>query len=544
MSVEKVKRQSIEDLEASKKANRAEKFRLVDQPDFKGSDELLIQMQDWERLYREGKPAISDEEWDSLVKENDYIESLDGMLSPNGRRWIKLSAPLGSLNKRYTYEEAEAFIDKMVSIGKDRFIVEPKFDGLTFSMFFAKQDDGSYERFAISSRGDGLQGLELFPDAMYGIKAKGLPDSIDAETCKFLEENDCAMDGIIEIRGEAVINRKIYSVAGTDKGYNDIVARSIAAGMFNRKWPLNEPYFIKQYFAVEDEKEMVKFLNLWGLVGRGKPYAEIKVLSPEELEVFEEENDILSFEETANTYDGYEQKDPSSYKVLGKLAGDGSWYDLSNADASHKGKIKDEYLDFIAFSIASKNGNIDNPDILYKVKGLLCVGDISDFAGVYAYGADKDSTLKSIDTFYGTEKGVRKYDLVRVKKYAAYAADGVVIKPIDSDTASQAMEPYHKPNGQIVVPKYPADQLAVKLETDPVTTKILKIIQKETNLKNKTVSAEIVPTLVESGAIVKTVNLHNPNYLELNKDWIYEGAEVDLIMSGDIIPVFKRRKDI
>ena len=106
------------------------------------------------------------------------------------------------------------------------------------------------------------------------------------------------------------------------------------------------------------------------------------------------------------------------------------------------------------------------------------------------------------------------------------------------------MEPYHKPNGQIVVPKYPADQLAVKLETDPVTTKILKIIQKETNLKNKTVSAELVPTLVESGAIVNTVNLHNPNYLELNKDWIYEGAEVDLIMSGDIIPVFKRRKDI
>ncbi|MEI2421672.1 hypothetical protein V6O07_15460, partial [Arthrospira platensis SPKY2] len=67
MSVEKIKRQSIEDLEASKKANRAEKFRLVDQPDFKGSDELLLQMQDWERLYREGKPAISDEEWDALV---------------------------------------------------------------------------------------------------------------------------------------------------------------------------------------------------------------------------------------------------------------------------------------------------------------------------------------------------------------------------------------------------------------------------------------------------------------------------------------------
>ena len=123
-----------------------------------------------------------------------------------------------------------------------------------------------------------------------------------------------------------------------------------------------------------------------------------------------------------------------------------------------------------------------------------------------------------------------------------FPMDGIVIKPIGSNTESQNMEPYEKA-GKIIVPKYPKDQIAVKLPTDASRTKILKINYKTTKLGNITVSADIIPTKVEGGAVVSNVNLHNPDWLKAPENqWIKEGVEAELRMAYDIIPILSEVK--
>ena len=94
--------------------------------------------------------------------------------------------------------------------------------------------------------------------------------------------------------------------------------------------------------------------------------------------------------------------------------------------------------------------------------------------------------------------------------------------------------------GKIIVPKYPEDQVALKLPIDPSRTKVLKILFKKTKLGNETVSCEIEPVMVEGGSLVQSVNLHNPVWLsQPENSWIKEGVEANLYLGNDIIPILK-----
>lgn len=477
--------------------SRESKFKLIEQENFKGSQEKLEYMQRLERSYREGKPEVSDEEWDLLVKETNYKESLDEIISPDGRSWVKLAAPLGSLNKITSLESLEKFINQF----PDNTIlkIEPKLDGLTFNAVYRKNINGDYLLDKITSRGDGINGLAINENALLGVKID-LPRIIRRDSVNILE--NFIKNDKIEIRGEAVIKKSNYE--------GNIVPRSIVAGIFNRKIPMNLDGFIQYYFKetnkIHDElsKEDLKILKKYGLPIHT--------------------HDFFIF-----NHQLYYKKDGEAHK-----------YHLTK---SIKTPLNNkEEVDFVVFSIADKYGNnISDSKDLNKLH-LLGFNTINknQILKDFSHHAEKESAffefVEIIDKMYGTFQFKRNYRLTRYKNELDYAIDGLVIKPLGSNTESQNMKPYKK-GDKIIVPKYPKDQVAIKLQTDPVKTKILKINHITTKLGNKTCSADIEPTTVEGGAVVSKVNLHNPNWLSLpQNNWIQEGVECGLIMAMDIIP--------
>ena len=508
-------------LEEYKKEQITLKFKLIEQPNFKGSKELLEYMQYCERAYRSGNPVISDEEWDRLVKETGYVESLDQVVSPDGRQWVKMKTPLLSLAKADSVEGFRKFASRFPE--GQKFVVSPKLDGLTFNAVFSEVEDGSFVREHVTTRGDGINGLKLHKDALEGVEVFGLPDYISKEVADELREAGCVIDNVIEVRGEAVIDRFRYCEEnGLDP--KSLVARSVAAGIFNRKQPCNEVYLAealsKEHSVVYEGADSSEFDSAWasvtkagkslassaGLVSKSSPYD--AVLS-------------VSSESGKSLYVRYKEG--------------GQWVRLQ--DAPYKGAVRKEHLWFITFGISTYRGNVDDRSLIEKVPGLIYVNSIEDFKDVCSDSATVDEAVKCIDAMYGTVEGVRDYSLVRVKSTLRFSCDGVVVKPVGSDSSTQKVD-VKVVRGKQVVPKYPSDQIAVKLPTERVRTRIVKITQKETSLGNVAVTAEVEPVVVETGAVVRNVNLHNPNWLAMPENsWIKEGAECDLIMSMDIIPI-------
>lgn len=504
---------SKEELEEIKKEALEQKFKLKEQPNFKGSEEMLLFMQQAERKYREGKPIISDEEWDELVSKTNYEESLDEIVSPNGRTWVKLGAPLGSLNKINDMDRLKSHLEQYMTNG---FITEPKLDGLTYNAIYRENKNGLFELDKITTRGDGINGLALWEDALKYVEKKYLPDIISKETGEYLKDNGFVQNNRIEISGEAVVDKSFYSNK-SEEYWNDIIPRSIAAGIFNRKIPSNLEYFVKSNFKEGQEDFTPKEIRLIKSKSGYKNFVPKKVL----------ENDIIGLE------NGEEK---SLYEYL-KSTSEGLAFD--------KLRYK-EQLYFFMFSIVDNKGNrIDDLEVFKNLPDFQYVGFHEAFKDLSYQGKSIDEfqyVIKCIDNLYGTKNFIRDTNLERKKLTSKFPMDGIVIKPIGSNTESQNMEPYEKA-GKIIVPKYPKDQIAVKLPTDASRTKILKINYKTTKLGNITVSADIIPTKVEGGAVVSNVNLHNPDWLKApDNQWIKEGVEAELRMAYDIIPILSEVK--
>ena len=493
---------SKEELREVKKESRRSKFKLKEQNNFKGSAELLEKMQDMERAYREGKPIISDEEWDLLVKQTGYEESLDEIISPNGRMWVKLGAPLGSLNKITNIEGLKLFLKKLANnFGEDsKILVQPKLDGLTFNAIYRETLNGDYELDKITTRGDGLNGLALSDGALLGVNID-LPKIIYKDNLSLIQ--NMIKDSRIELRGEAVIKKSEWS---NKNDYSDILPRSIVAGIFNRKTPNNLTYFINNNFNYLDPnikhsdftKSEIKLLKKWGI-------------NPELVYIYN--NTLFNNNSTKYSPEEFNNDKLRSY----------------------------ESVDFVVFSYVDLNGNnvSDNKlNILSNIGFNTIINNdiLKDYCGEFDLN-DLQRIISIVDLAYGCNNLIRDYSKPRNKNLLEYAIDGIVVKLKDSNTKTQNMSPYEK-NGKIIVPKYPVDQVAIKLQTDPVKSKVLKIKYITTKLGNKTCSAEIEPVVVEGGAIVSRVNLHNPNWLQLPQNqWIKEGVECGVIMAMDIIPI-------
>ena len=529
-------RRSNDELEKFKRDKLANKFVLREQPNFKGDNETLEYMQFCERMYMIGKPVISDTEWDEMVKNSGYIESLGIVESASGRRYTTIKAPLVSLKKCCTYEDIKKFYEKY----KDHeFLVEPKFDGLTFNATYRKGNDGIYFLDSVGTRGDGLNSMLLNDNALYGVITDGLPHLIDLKRVKNEVKDSNYYSSIIDeieadeyfqIRGEAFVRKYFYS---SKKGtyWNDIVPRSIAAGIFNRKEPKNYGYFLK--LANENIFKLTNDPNV----------SEKDIMKATNKLMYKFDFDTKNF-----NYKLEFDEDGFVNKVIYLAKNDKvKTYELFSTSLQFQEYFKLECMDFVTFSFASgKYGNIDDPEFLeilnkYNSYSLRTIKYYSKYYFDEMFN-DRVSTLEEIcsiiDRFYGTENFERNYEKFRYKSNTAIPVDGIVLKIADSNNTTQGLTPRRKSNGEYVVPHHPADQIAIKLPTDPVKTRINKIIYKETNLGNATVSCEVEPVIAEGGTLVKNVNLHNPKWLALDENkWIKEGVECYLRLSQDIIPI-------
>lgn len=520
------RRRSEEELEKYKSDRINTKFRLKEQTVFRGSPELLSEMQRFERSYREGRPLITDEEWDRLVKETGYEESLDEIVSPNGRNWVRMRSPLPSLGKITSIPDLVKYHEGFPE--GQKFVMQPKLDGLTFNAIYLESECGEFNLYSVTTRGDGINGLKLHPNALKGVELLGLPYSIPESDIPVLRTMGAVLENRIEIRGEAVIDKEKYFAENDIENRDQFVPRSIAAGIFNSMEASNFNYLGSVLAGSEADyvtperceeewlrtnKETRKFISRYGLLnGRANKEAY---------------DAVVAFTDVLNS---------ESYpELFGKK--DGRWVCVKD---NHRGKLRKDHLYFVTFSASSEDGNVDNPALLSVLDGFIYVGTIPDFKGIFKITDSLEELIAGVDKFYGTKNGVRDFDLPRFKTSSRFPCDGVVIKPIGSNIRTQEMTP-KEVRGQLVVPKYPKDQVAVKLETDPVRTRIVKLNYKTTGLGNTTVSAEVEPVVAEGGALIRSVNLHNPNWLALPENsWIKEGAECCLRLSMDIIPIISR----
>lgn len=527
-------RRSEEELQALKIKQNKETFVLVDQLDFRGTPEQLEQMQNFERAYISGAPVISDEEWDVLKYKYNYKESVTAG-SPSGRNWLKLMAPLPSLEKCPTFEDFENYIKRNPN-GSKRLGL--KLDGLTANVRYTLKEDGKYHLDVVSSRGNGCYGLILNPFALSGVDLN-IPKTIEEDKVMEMLELS-SKDGILELtytpnaiefRGEALIRKSKENI---EKYGENAVFRNIASGMFNRKVPNNTKGLVEYYkhdavenpnVTIEGNKITIKGADRHTVTGA---YAnEDNILPFDKLG----RNDLVQLENNRGEI---------SVKIL---RADGTEEILPE---------RKENLDIVFFSVAYDGDNIDTPylNIIPGLKTLDQVGlseqaiqewGLEDEKGLFHQEFD-DTDAKEIwnqvEKFYGVENGKRNKDLPRYRNLMEYACDGIVVKPKVSNTKTQGLGIRNNKNNpnKIIMSKYPDDQVAIKLLSEVVRVKLEKIEYNTTSLNNQTCSGILdKPYLTESGAYVSKINLHNVDWLAKN-DWIKEGQEYDMVLAMDIIP--------
>lgn len=500
-------RRSEEELKNITIQQNKESYILDDQDNFKGSKEELEMMQNFERAYIDGRPLISDEEWDILKYKYNYQESLVAG-SPSGRQWVKLEAPLPSINKAASIDDLKLYFSRFDD-GQE-FQVECKLDGLTANMHYIFDPYNYVYKFDyISSRGNGRYGLKLNRNALTGVKTN-IPKTIPASIiCDIINEYDpdSKIPASIEIRGEAVIPINDYTIA---KYGETPVWRNIASGIFNRKIPAN-------------------------LNGLHEIYGPRCDLTEDYIEI--EDKEIAKL--YASLVDA-----PYSIRAKDKVFINHNSIKIKHNDGNEDiNQFVDEYLDIVTYSITINGSNIDIPS-LKNIPGIKYISDIQFRDGVnqdpvFMISDDPDKIWTDVCRFYGCNNNAeRDYSMPRLRNLHEYALDGIVIKPVGSNNDTQGMSIRNNKNNpnKIVVPKYPEDQIAVKLLSERVKVHLDKIESTTTKLGNVTLSGLLdKPYLTESGAMVQSINLHNPEWLEANS-WIREGNDYYLVMAMDIIP--------
>jgi hypothetical protein len=518
-------RRSEQELESLKIELNKLTYVLSEQTDFVGTQEQLERMQSLERAYINGTPMVSDEEWDLLKSVHHYRESLVSV-APSGRSWVKMLAPLPSINKAGTMQELDAFLDKFSS--DESFKIECKMDGLTANVRYKLDDDMlSYHFDCITSRGNGRYGLMLNPHALDGVKTN-YPKSIDTKiVMKILNVQKIgSLPKYFELRGEAVLKKNQHNF---DKYGKNAVWCSVASGMFNRKVPGNLKGLCMYLF--------------------GKSEEELTATGGFDIPELEQARLIASLSNDTNRF---------LRKDHVRLLGDGLM-EIYHANGDiFKYHDDGEELDFVFYSVAVDNANIDH-DAIAEIPGLKHISQVQfadkfkdelDKLGIptlYRVVNSKDAIHQAVAEFYGTDlDGKRDFSKPRTRNMYEYAIDGVVIKPLNSNGSTQGLDFRNSRSNasKIVCPEYPEDQIAVKLLSERVKVKLERIERSKTSLGNVTCSGILdKPYRTESGRMVSNINLHNPEWLADNS-WIQEGHEYEMVMAMDIIPTLLNPNDL
>ena len=138
--------------------------------------ELVDKLNYHTKLYDEGKPDITDSEWDTMYFELQEMERATGIYLPdsptqkinyqvvNELKKVKHSHPMLSLAKTKSLEELNAFVKNKY------YIIMGKMDGLTCSL---KYENGNLV--SAETRGNGIEGEDILHNA---IVVKNIPNKI------------------------------------------------------------------------------------------------------------------------------------------------------------------------------------------------------------------------------------------------------------------------------------------------------------------------------------------------------------------------------
>jgi len=139
--------------------------------------ELVKKLNYYTKLYDEGHPAISDEEWDNMYFQLQDMEKTSGIYLPdsptqkvnyqvvNELTKVQHNHPMLSLDKTKSIDEINSFI------GNKDYIAMAKLDGLTCSL---KYMDG--QLVSAETRGNGIEGEDILHNALV---VKTIPKRID-----------------------------------------------------------------------------------------------------------------------------------------------------------------------------------------------------------------------------------------------------------------------------------------------------------------------------------------------------------------------------
>ncbi len=142
-------------------------------------DELADLIEQFNAYYREGKPVISDHRYDQLMSElavRDPNHPLLHRVEPEpeesfGGKRVRLTSPMLSLDKAYTVDEIERFLERIqiaaeelgINGGDIRVQATAKLDGLA----------GVFDGVMLCSRGDGNYGQDISVALQRGVVPRG-----------------------------------------------------------------------------------------------------------------------------------------------------------------------------------------------------------------------------------------------------------------------------------------------------------------------------------------------------------------------------------
>jgi hypothetical protein len=366
--------------------------------------------------------------------------------------------------------------------------------------------------------------MQIHPFALYGVKTNFSREFDEKLVQEAFESIGLEAPDHFELRGEAVIPKDEY----TYKKYGEYsVWRSTVAGIFNRKLPAN-PDGLIEYFRVIGNDYQPDSNGVFTILEREDALLMASLSTNENLRFSTRAKDL------GVKYD-------SKNKKLFVIHHDNSIEFLSD--------LSDEKMDIVLYSMSLNGSNVDNPviskfgkyvsEIQFEERHRQELID-EHVKPSYRKTHSKQEIIDVVNEFYGCDKdGKRDYNLPRLRNMYEYAIDGIVIKPSDSNNETQGLSIRNAINNpsKIVVPKYPEDQIAVKYLSEKVTVKLDHIDRRTTKLGNVTLTGVLDhPYRTESNGMVSNLNLHNPEWLEMNP-WIKEGGTYDMIMSCDIIPI-------
>ena len=141
----------------------------------KTPEAIVALLEAYNRAYREGAPMVDDSAYDDLVEalramdpRHPYLQAVEPEQFP-ARQQVRHPTPMLSIEKAYTREQVQRFVDRIekaaaeLGIDSVRFRLTPKLDGL------AGRDDG--DRFV--SRGNGQVGYEISSALAKGVRPIG-----------------------------------------------------------------------------------------------------------------------------------------------------------------------------------------------------------------------------------------------------------------------------------------------------------------------------------------------------------------------------------